>query len=116
MTQEFIHDYKGYGAHPSQCLVKIFTDDGETFICFINISGTSVTNASEQLAQEIVNKFNLSPKDCRFFETYQEFNYDSFDEIEFSWDLNQILWEAHNPRWKPVNDFDDGLKKLFTEE
>jgi len=115
MTKEFIHEYKGYGVHPSQCLVKMFTDDGDTFICFIDMGvGTSVTNASEQLAQEIVNKFDLRPGDCRFFETYKQYNYESFDEIEYSWWPDKDHWEARSPKWKMV--LENDLKELFTNE
>jgi len=115
MTKEFIHDYKGYGVHTSQCLVKMFTDDGDTFICFIDMGvGTSVTNASEQLATEMVNKFILRPEDCRFFETYRQYNYETFDEIEYSWWPDASVWEARSPKWKPV--IEDGIKELFINE
>jgi len=113
MTNEFIHEYKGYGVHPSQCLVKMFTDDGDVFICFIDIGvGTSVTNASEQLASEIINKFDLHPEDCRFFETYRQYNYETFDEIEYSWWPDGTIWFAKHPKWKPV--IDDNLITIFT--
>ena len=115
MTKEFIHEFKGYGVHPSQCLVKMFTDDGDTFICFIDMGvGTSVTNASEQLAQEIVNKFDLRPDDCRFFETYKQYDYETFDEIEYSWWPDRNHWEARSPKWLPV--IEDDLKGLFIDE
>jgi len=92
----------------------MFTDDGDTFICFINIGeGTSVTNASEQLATEIVNNFLLNPGDCRFFETYQEYNYESFDEIEYTWVEKGSHWEASGPQWRPG---DENYKPLFTNE
>lgn len=113
MIEEFIHEFRGYNVHPSKCMVRKYTDDGDTLICFIDLGvGTSVTNASEQLAQEIVNKYDLRPEDCRFFETYQQYDYDSFDEIEYDWwpDINH--WEARSPKWKPV--IDDVLIKLFT--
>lgn len=113
MTEEFIHEYKGYNIHPSKCIVRIYSDDGETYICFIDIGvGTSVTNASEQLAQEIVNKFNLRPEDCRFFETYQQYDYETFDEIEYEWWPDREHWEARAPQWKPV--IEDNLKEVFT--
>ena len=114
MTKEFIHEFKGYGVHPSQCLVRMFTDDGDTFICFIDMGvGTSVTNASEQLATEMVNKFILRPEDCRFFETYRQYNYETFDEIEYSWWPDSSVWEARDAKWKPV--IDNNLIELFTD-
>jgi hypothetical protein len=114
MIEEFIHEYRGYNIHPSKCQVRIYTDDGETMICFIDLGvGTSVTNCSEQLAQEIVNKHNLRPQDCRFFETYEQYEFDTFDEIEYEWTLDQDHWEAKSPKWKPVSD--DKIKNLFTD-
>ena len=90
----------------------MFIDDGDTFICFINIGvGTSVTNASEQLATEMVNKFDLRPGDCRFFETYNDSDNDTFDEIEYSWWPDGNKWEARSPKWKPV--IEDNIKDLF---
>jgi len=113
MTEEFIHDFMGYGRVPSQCIVKIYSDDGETMICFIDIDkGTSVTNSSEQLASEIVNKFHLRPEDCRFFETYEQYDYETFDEVEYDWWPDLAQWVARDPKWKPA---EERLKDLFTE-
>lgn len=108
MTKEFIYPFKGFGRVPSTCLVKIYEDDGETMACFIDLGdGTSVTNASEQLATEIVKEYHLNPVDCRFFETYQQYNYDDFDEIEYTW----VNGKADSPEWKPCND--EEIKQLF---
>jgi len=113
--KEFYHDFKGYGRVPSQCKVKIIQDKLlGTFICFINIGeGTSVTNASEQLASEIVNKFNLTPSKCRFFETYEEYNHDSFDEIFYVWGLEKRNFTKHvanHPTWTPAP---ENIKEKF---
>jgi hypothetical protein len=127
MTQEFIHVFKGFGRVPSQCLVKIYEDDGETYVCFIDLGeGTSVTNASEQIASEIVNEYHLSPTDCRFFETYQQYEYggfDDFDEIEYDWKFTTkfidngmrpiMVWGASSPRWKPCDE--EQIKELFIQ-
>jgi hypothetical protein len=112
MTQEFIHIFKGFGRVLSQCLVKIYSDDGETYVCFIDLGeGTSVTNASEQLATEVVNEYHLLPEDCRFFETYSQFDYDGFDEIEYKWEYINGEPVAKNPDWKPCNE--EQIKDLF---
>jgi hypothetical protein len=113
MIDQFHHEFKGFNRVPSRCLVKIFSDDGDHFICFEDINeGTSVTNASEQLASEIVNKMNYNPEDCQFFETYQQYEYDTFDEIKYSWEFNiGDEWKASNPKWIPANEF----KNTFIE-
>lgn len=119
MNKEFIHPFKGFnGRVPSTCLIKMFDDDGETFICFINLNnGTSVTNASEQLATEIVNEYNLDPDECRFFETYQEYNYETFDEVSYTWkdfttDPKFKRGIAYDAKWRPAL---EEIKAIFTE-
>jgi hypothetical protein len=103
MIEDFFHEYMGFGRVPSHCRVKIFTNNGENFICFEDIGeGTSVTNASEQLATEIVDLKDFNPTNCRFFETYSQYNYDSFDEIIYQWAFVRGRWEAKHPDWKPA--------------
>lgn len=111
MTQDFIHEFKGFGRVPSKCRVMAFSDDGETFICFQDLGdGTSVTNASEQIATEVVDLLDLQPSSCRFFETYSQYDNDSFDEIIYQWSLTHGKWEAKHPDWKPAP---DEIKDLF---
>ncbi len=85
--KEFFHDFLGFGNVRSQCKVTIITDKKDKhLILFEDLGlGTSVTNASEMLAQQIVNTQSLDPVDCRFFETYKEYGYDTFDEIIYDW-------------------------------
>lgn len=113
MTQKFYHKFKGFGMNPSRILVKIFSDDGENLILFEDINeGTSVTNASEQLASEIVNKMGYDPEECSFFETYSQYNYEDFDEIKYTWSKKSDgTWKAENPEWKPSS---EEIRKLYT--
>lgn len=100
MWQDFEHEYKGFGRVPSKCRVMIIKDENIHLICFEDLGyGTSVTNASEQLASEIVQKFNLDPKTCRFFETYEQYDNDTFDEIVYTWNLSHGNWIATKPDW-----------------
>lgn len=116
----FIHEFKGYDIHPSCCLIKIISEKEHHLICFIdNNNGTSVTNASEQLASEIVEKMGYDPINCRFFETYSQYDYDTFDEITYEWsyvsDTDHLgdeyyMFKAKKPQWKPAL---DAIKELF---
>jgi hypothetical protein len=107
---EFVHTFRGLNNFFSSCLVRMFEDDGETFICFINIGdGTSVTNASEQLATEVTKEWKLDPENCRFFEVYKEYDWDGFAEVTYTWKDGV----AHNAQWKPA---DKEIEKIFTEE
>ena len=122
--KEIVHSYKGYGRYPSKCLVRTFDGEEGTYVCFIDIDlGTSVTNASEQLATEMVEKFSLNPLTTRFFETYAINEYDTFDEITYNWhETNKRwnetgnMWIAANPKWSPdVSEFKNIFLKR-TEE
>lgn len=112
MIEDFFHEYLGFGRVPSKCRIKIFSDNEENFICFEDIGeGTSVTNASEQLATEIVDQKDFIPSKCRFFETYSQYsNYESFDEITYQWTFIRGRWEAKLPDWKPA---EEEIKKIF---
>lgn len=105
----FQYEYKGFNTHPSKCMVHIkkVTNPryGDAFfVCFEDLSeGTSVTNASEQLATNILRKYNLEPENTRFFETYDK---KEIHEISYSWkDLT-----ASSPKWFPT-EFD--LRHVF---
>ena len=92
--KSFEHDYNWTG-WPSKCRVHIKDMGLVTWICFENESGTSVTNASELLATEIVEKEGLDPNQCRFFEYYPEYE-GNVDEVEYEWRDNK----AHRATWK----------------
>lgn len=112
--ETFYHEFKGFGTIPSKCEIRIIKDPLlGVFICFVNIGdGTSVTNSSEQLATEIVNKFGYDPNECRFFETYAEYDYDVFDEIEYTWEKKGDPYKnvARLPKWRPAP---DNIKQRF---
>ena len=102
------HNYKGYGIHPSLCRVYIMEEEGEIWIGFEDLSiGTSVTNASEQLATEIIQKENLNPEICRFFEWYPH-SEGEVSEIAYKWNGDK----ASTPSW---NYFCSKLENPFYE-
>ena len=117
MTEQFYYPFIGYGGISSRCLVKIFSDDGQHMICFEDIGeGTSVTNVSEELASDIVNKMDYNPSDCKFFESYKDaqYNYNSLDEIEYNWEYTyKSKWVASNPNWAPAA---EDIEKLFIND
>lgn len=99
----FEYDYKGFWNCDSKCRVYMKNVSNPRYgdvmyVCFEDMGiGTSVTNSSEELAAQIVQKFNLNPKTTRFFETYPpEKNEDrELDEIEYIWDGSI----ARYPKW-----------------
>lgn len=113
----FEHRYKGYGNCDSKCRVyaKKVTNPryGDThYFCFEDLGiGTSVTNLSEQLATEMVEKFNIDPKQARFFEYYAHDNIShpaTFDEITYVWEGR--IARVPSANWKP-GDLD--LRHIF---
>jgi len=102
----FRHEFLGFKTHQSACNVYVETYNDINHILFEDISdGTSVTNMSEQLATEIINKLNLNPENCKFYEKYS--NEDDIDEITYVWN-NKI---AKNPFWKRC--LDKNIKQLW---
>jgi hypothetical protein len=98
VTIERKHNYKGFGVHASNCKVKIIRNGEGNFVLFTNGDGTSVTNASEQIATEIVERFNLDPLNTRFFENYP-YVPERIDEVIYNWNNGF----ARNPQWRPAD-------------
>jgi hypothetical protein len=97
---KFTHFYKGFGIHSSFCQVSIKRGN-PNLILFTDLNhGTSVTNASEQLASDIIKLYELNPQECRFFETYSQYDDSTVDEIIYDWDG----LKPKNPSWKPCDD------------
>ena len=93
------HKFK-HNAWPSACRVYVKDMGFVIWICFEStMTGTSVTNASEQLATEIVAKEGLEPKNCRFFECYPEHD-GNVDEIDYIWNNGK----ASRPTWRAFCD------------
>ena len=93
----FNHQYKGFGIHPSEFRVYVEKIDGIYHICFEDLGiGTSVTNASEQLASEMIIDLNVMPDICKFYETYDHPEGRTFDEITYTW----MGIMAKHPEWK----------------
>lgn len=121
MKLSITHDFLGCGAWASTCNIHINSKDGINYILFEDLNeGISVTNASEQLAENAISIFDLHPKDCRFFEIYSK-NFKMFDEIEYTWkeieckdykDMSYFVFNASNPKWIPAK---KEVKQLFID-
>ena len=114
--EKFVHKFKAL--LPSSCIIRIVNQKDEInlkdkhMILFENTGdGVSVTNASEIIASEIIDKFKLHPANCRFFETYK--GYERVIEIQYSWrvEVKSEKWEASSPEWSSVEQIQ--IKNLF---
>ena len=97
-------EYLGFGIHPSKCNVHIKIIDGVRHICFEDIGiGTSVTNASETIATTVINQLQIlpNPEKCKFYEMYRKYKETTFDEITYTWELQNGKITAKSPNWKP---------------
>ena len=102
--KKFRHKFKGFKIHPSACNVYIHSNDDNHYILFEDIDeGTSVTNASEQLATEIISLLKLDPDDCHFFETYSQYEDSTIDGISYKWLNKEAFNIALNKKKKQLN-------------
>ncbi|MDD5648996.1 MAG: hypothetical protein PHF86_01020 [Candidatus Nanoarchaeia archaeon] len=111
--EKFVHQFKAL--LPSSCIIRIVDQDDKHMILFENTGdGVSVTNASEIIASEIIDKFKWHPANCRFFETYK--GYERVIEIQYSWIVGVVSekWEANHPDWSSVEQIQ--IKNLFELE
>jgi len=105
--KSYIYHYRAIV--PSACRVYIHETEDEFLIGFENMEGhgTSVTNASEHLATEIVLKENLPLDFTRFFEWYPEYEGD-VSEITYQWKgiaASKPDWKYHcNAEENPFNE------------
>ena len=104
--KSFEHQYKGFGTHPSKCIVEIRDGETESYITFIDAGqGTSVTNASEQLANEVRDM--AANAKIRFFERYVRNEAErkagvkhTYDEVTYT-EKNGAF---HSPKWKHLGE------------
>ena len=97
----FVHYFKGFGWADSVCRVHLFTHPDATIVVFEdmgNDTGTSITNASEQLAEEIIALKKLNRESTAWMECYP--HYDKvfvIDHITYSYDtVEKKYWQ---PQW-----------------
>jgi hypothetical protein len=106
-------EYKGFGIHDSFCEVEIWEHDNKFLVILTEpcteSSGTSVTNACEDIATKLYNQPGVFPKETQihdiiwiehypergFPETYDliEFNMTNIDETKFAM-----------PNWKHIGE------------
>lgn len=98
----------------TECEVSLLVakDGGEDVIAIVtevdNNPGASITNAAENVATEIVKKFDLDPKHLIYIEHYRhgrwggcEYGHglrSSWDHVTFDWNNGR----ASHPQWKPL--------------
>ena len=103
--ESFELTFRGYWNCESKCRVHFFSLGDSKMILFEDIGiGTSVTNASEHLADEVVkylgDKFN--EEKTVWMECYpysRDLGYD-IDRIEYTYD--PVLKRHSVPRWTPI--------------
>jgi hypothetical protein len=101
----FIHTFKGFGGCKSQCQVDVIQDNGKTIVVFTDIGvGTSVTNFSEFLATEMINKLSLNPDETLWAERYVHGKEETLDQILYHWDG----FKYRKPEWRRI----PGMKQL----
>ncbi|MFW6310696.1 MAG: hypothetical protein ACOC1K_00510 [Nanoarchaeota archaeon] len=62
----------------------------------------------------MVEKFNLNPSDCRFFESYLEYD-GGLDEIKYDWHKRNDEHIASNANWIPQMNIENHIVELFNK-
>ena len=112
--KSFLHHFQAPGH--SDCMVYIFENGNERHVVFEDIgSGMSVTNATEQLAGEIVKEYKLDPEYCWFYETYRQFDHETFEEVDYTWVIKDGKWVASSPEWSEADNFKNIFLKYINK-
>ena len=126
---DFRFEYLGMGIHKSWCVVQVYTHKEKSVVIMtepgVPDSGTSVTNACEDIATKLYNQKDVFPKgtqiqDILWFETYAE-RYDDMkrnnehDRIEF-WATNVDETKFMEPDWSRFYTSFDVDKVSFLEK
>lgn len=102
VTRQEVLDFEGFWNYPSKCRVTIWESDSDCVVLFTELPdnpGTSVTNASEMLANIIYP--SLPNKNIRWFENYVNIN--DIDEIIYKGKPGEFV----SPNWSPCLDFEE---------
>jgi hypothetical protein len=118
LHEDFVHYFKGYGGCQSVCRVHIFCTPDCNVVVFEDMgraTGTSITNASEQLANEILRLKHLNPAQTSWLECYPKYEKNfRFDLITYTYDPVTNLYSK--PKWShcPNEAATDRLRKYIT--
>ena len=80
--------------------------------------GRSVTNASEDIATELLRCHRLMPANCRFIEHYPGrplSGMETWDEVRYTWFNRDGRWLASAPVWKRVDPPQDANDLLLND-
>jgi hypothetical protein len=105
--EEYVLDYSGPGGHASQCQITIYPKSGLVIATDLG-TGTSVTNAVEQIASEVLKRHHMEPDKLFFIEHYTQGPYgpqETADLVIFDQaDTDQIRKDSllRSPRWQPL--------------
>ena len=91
----------------SHCHLRILQTDQETLIIATEVStnpGTSITNATEIIATDVVRRWQLDLRKTRFIEHYTPESFEGADEeeykeVRFTW----IGQQADDPEWRKLS-------------
>ncbi len=90
----------------SHCHLRILQNDQETLVIATEVNtnpGTSLTNAAEIIATNVVKRWQLDPTRTRFIEHYTPESFEGADEeykeVRFTW----ISQQADDPEWRMLS-------------
>lgn len=109
-TIDMVLKFMGYGMHPSKCRIRVYDEPVHTVVIASDLgsgSGTSVTNAAEDIASKVCSVYDINPQRMTWVEHYpRRGEYpDTFDLVEFTI-LPRTQWQGgkvvSSPSWSPL--------------
>lgn len=119
--RHFTHHYKGFSQTPCKCHIDIFqleemTDHGhDTIVLFTALQdnqGTSITNASETIATDMVIQKGVNISSTFFVEVYPHYD-NEYAAIFYKYD--PMMRKFHSGRFKPLKKFDEEYVDFIEE-
>lgn len=100
--------FRGIGSHQAVCRLRMRWKGDVGLACWTelpNNTGTSVTNAAENLAAQVVSEFELHPEKCLFIEHYPGDKVlgqaERYDIVHLEWyRMDNNIWRAKIPTWE----------------
>lgn len=101
--------YVGYHECESFCKLEITGTTHHALVVMTELKenvGTSITNRSERIAEEVVHRYGLQPGRCIFVEHYDQNSYNSGTAKDIHWALVTYDWAgktASSPEWSYIS-------------
>ncbi|MDQ4074920.1 MAG: hypothetical protein M3220_01600 [Chloroflexota bacterium] len=100
MIDEVFHYEVEASRIPAMCRIRIFPLEDKTVVVATELPdnrGMPITHAAEELATQVIRRFNIDPGCLIWIEHYPiAVGGERFDEVDFTWNGERF----HSPAWR----------------